>query len=131
MTDPEQMNALALAYMGDGVLELYVRYRLLASGKVRPNKLHREATNYVSARSQAKILAHLVDGERLTDEEQAVVRRGRNAKSHTIPKNTDRATYQMSTAFEALLGYLYVTKQHERLEEVVWMSVAFVEGKEE
>lgn len=130
ISEPAQINGLALAYMGDGVFETYVRYRLLAKGGVRPNKLHREATKYVSAKSQSKLLKKLQDKEVLTPEEETIVRRGRNAKSGTIPKNTDRATYQDSTAFEALIGYLYVMEQEERLDELVQLSFDIIEGKE-
>lgn len=128
--EPAQINGLALAYMGDGVFETYVRYRLLAKGGVRPNKLHREATKYVSAKSQSKLLKKLQDQEVLLPEEETIVRRGRNAKSGTIPKNTDRATYQDSTAFEALIGYLYITEKEERLNELVQLSFDIIEGKE-
>ncbi|MDG5788137.1 Mini-ribonuclease 3 [Evansella sp. AB-P1] len=128
--EPEQLNALALAYMGDAVLETYVRYRLLSQGKVRPNKLHKEATKYVSAKSQAKVLKLFFDKGVLTKEETSVALRGRNAKSGTIPKNTDHATYRYSTAIEALFGYLYLTNQEERLDELMERSFEIVEGKE-
>ncbi|WP_059105419.1 Mini-ribonuclease 3 [Shouchella shacheensis] len=118
-TDWRQLNGLALAYMGDAVFEMHVRYELLARGKVRPNRLHREATSFVSAKAQANILYRLENAGLLREEELAVVRRGRNAKSHTVPKNTDVATYRNSTGFEALLGYLYVTDKEERLDEIL------------
>ncbi|WP_147804616.1 Mini-ribonuclease 3 [Alkalicoccus halolimnae] len=128
--EPEQLNGLALAYMGDGVFEMYVRFRLLAKGGVRPNKLHREAKRYVSAKAQSKILRCLQEEERLTEKEVSVVRRGRNAKSGTVPKNTDRATYQDSTAFEAMIGLLYLTGEEDRLDEIVGRSFEIIEGKE-
>ncbi|WP_306454055.1 Mini-ribonuclease 3 [Evansella halocellulosilytica] len=131
VNEPEQLNALALAYMGDAVLEMYVRYRLIASGQVRPNKLHRTATEYVSAKAQAKVLHQLFDEKWLTEHEKSVALRGRNAKSGTIPKNTDHATYRYSTAFEALIGYLYLTDEFERLDAVVEKAVHIIEGKEE
>ncbi len=129
--EPEQLNALALAYMGDGVFDMYVRYRLIAQGQVRTNKLHREATRYVSAKAQAFVIAYLIEKERLTKEELAVVRRGRNAKSGTIPRNTDPATYSLSTAFEALIGYLYLTDQESRMDTIVSESFNLIEGKED
>lgn len=131
MREPEQLNALALAYMGDAVLEMYVRYRLIAKGRVRPNRLHKEATGYVSAKAQAKVLHQLLDDQVLKEEEVAVVMRGRNAKSGTIPKNTDHATYRYSTAFEALIGYLYLTDQQSRMDDIVSMSFDILERKEE
>lgn len=97
--DEKQLNSLALAYMGDAVFELYVRHHLLQSGKVRPNQLHKEATAYVSAKSQAKFLHKMLEMEALSESEITIVKRGRNAKSGSVPKNTDVQTYRYSTAF--------------------------------
>lgn len=130
VNEPEQLNALALAYMGDAVLETYVRYRLISQGQVRPNKLHREGTKYVSAKAQAKVLHYFFEQGTLTKEEHAVALRGRNAKSGTIPKNTDHATYRYSTALEALYGYLYLTEQFERLDELIEHAFNIIDGKE-
>lgn len=127
--DEKQLNSLALAYMGDAVYESYVRHHLLLNGQVRPNQLHREATKYVSAKAQSKIIHYLIDNNELTDEEMAVMKRGRNAKSGSIPKNTDVQTYRYSTAFEALLGYLYLSEKMERLEQLVLAAFQIVEGK--
>ncbi|SES11877.1 Mini-ribonuclease 3 [Salisediminibacterium halotolerans] len=129
--EPKQLNPLALAYMGDAVLDMYVRYRLLARGNVRPNKLHKAATSYVSAKAQAYVLQTLVDNLELTEEEAAVARRGRNAKSGTVPKNTDQQTYHLSTAYEALIGYLYVTEGRERMEELIARSFELIEARKE
>ncbi|EDL62622.1 Mini-ribonuclease 3 [Bacillus sp. SG-1] len=117
--DAKQMNALALAYMGDAVYETYVRQYLLQSGRLKPNHLHRAATGYVSAKAQAAALKRLSDSDLLSEEEKAIVRRGRNAKSGTIPKNTDVQTYRYSTAFEALIGYLFLQSRKDRLEELI------------
>lgn len=122
--DVKQLNSLALAYMGDAVFEVYVRNQLLQSGTVRPHQLHKAATNYVSAKAQAEMIHYFLDEKLLSDEETAVVMRGRNAKSGTVPKNTDVQTYRYGTAFEALMGYLYLLKQEERLQEL--MSTAFL-----
>ncbi|WP_203364267.1 Mini-ribonuclease 3 [Bacillus sp. REN10] len=119
LKDAKQMNSLALAYMGDGIYEVYVRRHLLELGKVKPQLLHKEATKYVSAKAQAKILFQLIEEDQLTEEELAIVRRGRNAKSGTVPKNTDIQTYRYSTAFEALLGSLFLTGQDQRLVEII------------
>jgi ribonuclease III family protein len=121
--DAKQMNALALAYMGDAVYETYVRQFLLQSGRVKPNQLHRAATGYVSAKAQAAALKVISDQELLSEEEMAIVRRGRNAKSGTIPKNTDVQTYRYSTAFEALIGYLFLQNRKERLEELIQQTL--------
>lgn len=117
--DVKQLNSLALAYMGDAVFECYIRFNLLASGGVRPNQLHRESTKYVSAKAQAIMVHSLLEQGILTEAEVAVVKRGRNAKSGTIPKNTDVQTYRYSTAFEALLGYHYLLGNEERLHELM------------
>ncbi|MEG9298766.1 Mini-ribonuclease 3 [Mangrovibacillus sp. Mu-81] len=128
--DAKQINALALAYMGDAVYETYVRQFLLTKGKIKPNQLHRAATNYVSAKAQAAILKKLFEEDRLTDEEVSIVKRGRNAKSGSVPKNTDVQTYNHSTAFEALIGYLFLLNRTERLEELI--KIIFeLKGKEE
>ncbi|OLS35010.1 Mini-ribonuclease 3 [Bacillus sp. MRMR6] len=127
--DAKQLNSLALAYMGDAVYETYVRRHLLQSGRVKPNHLHREGTRYVSAKAQCQVLFKMMDEQLLTGEELAVVMRGRNAKSGTVPKNTDVQTYRYSTAFEALMGYLHLTDKEERLEELILKSFSFVEEK--
>lgn len=127
--DAKQLNSLALAYMGDAIFEVYVRRHLLHTGKVRPNHLHREGTRYVSAKAQSKILFEMMDENLLSPDELAVVMRGRNAKSGTVPKNTDVQTYRYSTAFESLMGHLYLTGQLERLEELIQKSFVYVEGK--
>jgi ribonuclease III family protein len=124
-----QLNSLALAYMGDAVYETYVRRHLLQSGKVKPNHLHRAGTAYVSAKAQCKVLFRMMDENLLSEEELAVVMRGRNAKSGTVPKNTDVQTYHYSTAFEALIGFLYLSEKIERLEELIVKSFEFVEDK--
>lgn len=127
--DAKQLNSLALAYMGDAVFEVYVRRHLLQSGKVKPHRLHREGTRYVSAKAQCQILFQMLDNEELTMDEIAVVKRGRNAKSATVPKNTDVQTYHYSTAFEALIGYLYLSGEEERLEQLIRKSFSHVEEK--
>ncbi|MBT2735385.1 MAG: Mini-ribonuclease 3 [Bacillus sp. (in: firmicutes)] len=129
--DVKQLNSLALAYMGDAIYETYVRRHLLYSGKVRPNQLHRTGTSYVSAKAQSQILFQMMDHKLLDEEELAVVMRGRNAKSGTVPKNTDVQTYHYSTAFEALMGYLYLTGKKERLEELISRAFSYVEQRKE
>jgi len=127
--DARQLNSLALAYIGDAVYEIYVRHHLLAKGTVRPNQLHKAATSFVSAKGQAKIIKQMFTNEMLTEEEIAVVKRGRNAKSGTVPKNTDVQTYRYATAFEALIGYYYLLKQEERLQELIAFSIQHIESE--
>ena len=127
LSDVKQLNSLALAYMGDAVFEQVVREHLIRSGRVRPNILHKEATNYVSAKAQATIVKEMLDKGFLSEDEQAVLRRGRNAKSGSVPKNTDVITYHHSTAFEAVIGSLYLSGQTERLQEVLHFSIDFID----
>ncbi|WP_099156815.1 Mini-ribonuclease 3 [Virgibacillus ndiopensis] len=127
--DVKQLKSLALAYMGDVVYELRVREHLIQSGQVKPNQLHKNAVAFVAAKSQATVILHWLDTSFLTEEEERVVSRGRNAKSGSIPKNTDVQTYRYSTAFEALLGYHYLLKNNERLEELLTRAIEFVEGR--
>jgi len=129
--DAKQLNSLALAYMGDAVFEIYVRRHLLQSGKVRPNQLHRVGTKYVSAKAQCQILFQMMDEKLLTEDEMAEVKRGRNAKSGTVPKNTDVQTYHYSTAFEALMGHLYLTNNIKRLEELIQKAFLYVDERKE
>ncbi|MPQ27152.1 Mini-ribonuclease 3 [Bacillus paralicheniformis] len=129
--DAKQLNGLALAYMGDAVLEVYVRHHLLKQGMTRPNDLHRRSRRYVSAKSQASMLFALEEQEFFTEEEQAVLRRGRNAKSGTVPKNTDVQTYRYSTAFEAVIGYLFLENREDRLNELIKAALEKRDGREE
>jgi len=114
-------SPLALAYVGDAVYEVYVRTKVLEGGNTPVNKLHKTSTGYVSARAQSKI-AHMLEPH-LTPEEEAVYKRGRNAHSNTIPKNASVADYKKATAFEALIGYLFLKNDINRLEYIV--NIAF------
>lgn len=125
--DVKQLNALALAYMGDAVLEQKIREHLLRSGRVKPNTLHREATRYVSAKAQSMIVHRMMDENYLTEEELAVFRRGRNAKSGSVPKNTDVQTYRNSSGFEAVLGSLYLLNELERVYEIIAYAIQIIE----
>ena len=113
----DTMSPLTWAYVGDAVFELYIRTHLINTTNLKPHALHLKSIKYVKAKSQANILQRL-EGI-LTDEEKEIVRRGRNTKNHHLPKNADACDYMYSTAFEALIGYLYLTKQNERLNEVL------------
>ena len=115
------MNPLVLAYMGDAVYEVFVRQYVIAQANHRPNHLHRMSTRYVSAKAQAKAVEHLMP--MLSDEEIEQVKRGRNAKSGSSPKNTDILVYRHSTAFECLLGYLFYTGRRERMEELMRLAL--------
>ena len=119
---PEEVNMLSpltWAYVGDCIYELYIRTNLVNKTKLKPHKLHIETIKYVKAKAQADILKRIEHN--LTEKELEIVRRGRNAENHHLPKNADPADYMYSTAFEGLIGYLYLTKQDERLKEIFKM----------
>ena len=115
----EQLNGLSLAYVGDAVYEVAVRDYLINQGQTKPQVLHRKATHYVSAKAQAALLKEMLASDFLTEQEKDIFKRGRNSKSYTSAKNTDIQTYRISTGFEALIGYLHLTKQTERLDEIL------------
>ena len=113
------MNIVTIAYLGDAIYEVYIRKYLITKGIAKVEDLQKEAINYVSAKSQCKILNNLLDKNILTEEEIDIVKRGRNYKRSSHPKNTDIITYKMSTGFEALIGYLYLAEKIERIEEIL------------
>ena len=115
------MSPLVWAYVGDSVYELFIRTHLVNTTNLKPNKLHIEAIKYVNAKSQAKILEKLQDV--LTEKEKDIVRRTRNTENHHLPKNADPVDYMYATAFEGLIGYLYLTNQKERLDEILEMCI--------
>lgn len=122
MTDAWQLNGLTLAYIGDAVLELYVRNHLLAAGTRKPDTLHQQAIRYVAAEAQARVLERLLSENSLNETEYQIVRRGRNAKSLSAPKNTAINTYRNGTAFEALIGYLHLQNDEGRVQQITsWM----------
>ena len=109
------LNPLQLALVGDGVYELFIRNYILSENiELTAHKIHVKAIGYVKAKSQAVIMHEIED--KLTEDESYIYKRGRNAKSATVPKNADVRDYRMATGFEALIGYLYLTGNTERLE---------------
>lgn len=119
MIDVHLINGIALAFEGDAVYSMYIRRYLIFKGLTKPNHLHREASRYVSAKAQANLIVKMLEEELLTPEEVAIYKRGRNAHSYTKAKNTDVVTYRMSTGFEAVMGYLHMTEQIKRLEQLI------------
>ena len=113
------MPPLTWAYIGDCVYELFIRTKLVQETKLKPHALHIKSIKYVKAQAQAELLKKIYDT--LTDTEKDIVRRGRNAENHHLPKNANVQDYMYSTAFEALIGYLYLTKQNERIKEILEM----------
>lgn len=119
--EPKLLNPLVLAYIGDAVYEVFIRQYVISQANHRPNQLHRMSTQYVSAKAQSRTLQTWLP--LLTEEETDIVKRGRNAKSGTSAKNADILEYRHSTAFECLIGYLYYTKQFERLQYLLMLSI--------
>lgn len=122
------LNPLQLALIGDGVFEVFIRNYILTENKfLSANKIHVKAIGYVKAKSQAYIIHELESI--LTEEEESIFKRGRNAKSATVPKNADVRDYRMATGFETLIGYLYLTGQKERLELILSESIKIMSNK--
>lgn len=127
MIDVNLINGIALAFEGDAIYSTYIRQHLIFQGQTKPNQLHRMATRYVSAKAQAMLITKMREAQLLTEKEEDIYKRGRNANSHTKAKNTDVVTYKMSTGFEAVMGYLHMTGQIERLEELIDYCIKIVE----
>ena len=125
--NPDTLNGQTLAYLGDAVYEVIIRRHLVKGGIVKPQVLQCEATHYVSAKAQAGLVTKLQDEERLTEAELTAFRRGRNAKSHTKAKNTSLKTYQLSTGFEAMIGYLDLLNKNDRVQELTEWCINTVE----
>lgn len=119
--DVMNLHPLVLAYIGDAVYEVYVRTMLVTNKKTNVNMLHKMSVKYVKAKAQSDIIHKI--SELLTQEEQDIVRRGRNAKSATVPKHAEISDYRYSTGFEALIGYLYLLNNTERLMEILKLAV--------
>ncbi len=116
-TEVNLMSPLTWAYVGDSVYELFIRTHLVETTKLKPHRLHIEAIKHVKAQAQAEILEKLQDF--LTEEEKEIVRRTRNTENHHLPKNANSSDYMYATAFEGLIGYLYLTNQKDRLDEIL------------
>ena len=120
-TDIRAYSPLTLAYIGDGIYELIIRTILVEKGNTQVNKLHQRASRLVKASAQSQMIQTLTP--HLTEEELSVFRRGRNAKSFTMAKNATMSDYRRATGFEALMGYLYLTEQWERMLELIRIGI--------
>ena len=114
-----EINVLVLAYLGDTIYENYVRRYLISKGIGNVNSLQTESINYVSAKAQARFVNILIDKNFFTDEELGVIKRARNYKSTSHPKNCDIVTYKYATCLEALIGYLDLTNRNDRIDEIM------------
>ena len=114
-----EINVLVLAYLGDTIYENYIRRHLINSGIGYVNDLQKNATNYVSAVNQAKFLTEMMDLNFLSSDELDVVKRARNYKTTSHPKSCDIITYKYATGLEALIGYLDLKDNKERIDEIM------------
>lgn len=115
----KEINVLVLAYLGDTIYENYIRRFLVKKGIANVNALQKEAINYVSAKRQAAFLTKMLEEQFLTDEEISVVKRARNYKTTSHPKNCDIVTYKYATGLESLVGYLELENRKERIDEIM------------
>lgn len=120
-TDIRTYSPLTLAYIGDAIYELVIRTILVEKGNTQVNKLNQRANRLVKASAQSEMIEKLKP--HLTEEEMAVFKRGRNAKSYTMAKNATMSDYRRATEFEALMGYLYLTEQWERMLELIKLGM--------
>lgn len=114
-----EVNVLVLAYMGDTVYEDYIRKYLINKGIGNVNDLQTESLKYVSAINQAKFLTEMIDNNYLSEKELDIVKRARNYKTTSHPKSCDIITYKYATGLEALIGYLYLDDNIERVNEIM------------
>ena len=130
-TDLREVSPLVLAYIGDSVYEVYARCKSATLGAGSNNKMHNNTVRYVSAEAQAMSARILAD--ELTEKEADYFRRGKNSNPHAVSKNATHADYMYATGFEALLGYLYLCDERERLREIAAEAVRIVdsEGKQQ
>ncbi|MBF1051858.1 MAG: ribonuclease III [Peptostreptococcaceae bacterium] len=117
--DVNALNILSLAYIGDSIWEVYVRNYVISKNKYsKVNKLHRESINLVKAKVQADMIKSLKENNMLDDDMLSVVMRGRNSANNP-PKNANVQDYNYATGFEAMIGYLYITENYNKLDEIV------------
>ncbi len=118
----QEYNGTSLAYMGDAVMSMYVREHLLSKGYQKSKVLQKMSESWVSAKAQAVFLNQLEEENFFTEEEWAIVLRGRNTNPKTKAKNADVITYRKATGLEAIFGWLYLTRQEERLNQL-WFRI--------
>lgn len=119
MMDATQMNGLSLAYIGDAVYETYIRKYVLGLGYQKVDVLHKHVVKYTSGQAQAKIILDLINNNVLNEEEIIIYKRGRNSHIKSSRKNISIQEYLEATGFEALIGYLYLTDQIDRLDHLI------------
>jgi len=126
---PEMLNGADLAFIGDAYYELEIRKYLLEKGITNPNKLHKQTTNYVSSSAHSKIIKYIRD--QFTEEEENIFKRGRNYNYKHSRKNLKMDEYLASSGFEAVIGYLYLKGENERLSQIMGLSISVIEDNNE
>jgi ribonuclease-3 family protein len=124
--DIQNTSMQTFAFIGDAIYNVYIRTYLASKSNMQTGKLHKQSINYVSARAQSRIIDNLFDT--LSQEEQEIYKRGRNTNISTVSKNVDVVTYKKATGYEALLGYIYIIKNVNRLEQIITQSINIVEN---
>lgn len=114
-----QVNNLVLAYLGDSIYELKIRKYLISLGINNVNNLQTKSLDYVTAKNQSKFIKSMIEKNIFSEEEMDIIKRGRNTKTKSHPKNTDILSYKWATALETLFGYLYLTEKHDRIDELI------------
>ncbi len=114
-------SPLTLAYIGDAIYEIVIRTMIVAKGNCAVEKLHKKTTQLVKAKKQAEMIQKIEN--ELSEEEERIFKRGRNAKSYTMAKNATMKEYRLATGFEALMGYLYMTEQEDRMMELIRLAL--------
>lgn len=126
-TEPSQLSPLVLAYIGDSIYDLVIKTWVIEQGNMQVNKLNKKTSSIVKAESQSAMIG--VIEPMLSEHEEAVYKRGRNAKAYTSAKNASIGDYRRATGFEALMGYLYLSGQYERMMELVKAGLESLELK--
>ena len=126
--DIRTYSPLTLAYIGDGIYDLVIRSMIVAQGNTKASQLHQHTSHLVKAHSQSAMMEYLLP--ELSEEEEAVYKRGRNAKSPTMAKNASMSDYRRATGFEALMGYLYLSDRFERILELTVLGLDGLEKEE-
>ncbi len=129
--DVKQLNGLTLAYLGDAVYELYIRKHIVSKGYTKVNALHKKVIEYTSGNAQSLMIHYLLKENVLSDDEIAIFKRGRNSHVNSSRKNISLGDYLDATGFEALIGYLYISDNIFRLEEIIALLINYKEGGQE
>ncbi len=126
---PDLLNGLSLAYIGDAIYELMIREHVISLGVTKVNNLHKKVIKLTSGASQAQIIHYFLANNILTEEELSIFKRGRNSHIKSSRKNINLADYLDATGFEALIGYLYLIKANDRLNQLIDLSIELMKGE--